>query len=97
MNKRIFVLAFVSAAFFFGCSADYSFNSNIAPPAWSGTPSTNDSTGVPITPTDPEPVLEEYCDLPAYAYCVILDEQMTLELCDESGGSIVNECPDYSK
>jgi len=96
MNKKIFVLAFVSAAFLFGCSADYSFNSDVTPPAWSGTPSTDNGSGgynPPVTPPDQN----LYCDLPAYAYCVLVDEQMTLELCDESGGSIVAECPDYSK
>jgi hypothetical protein len=40
MNKKILVLAFVSAAFFFGCSADGSFNSGEEPPAWKGAPST---------------------------------------------------------
>jgi len=40
MNKKILVLAFVSAAFLFGCSADGSFNSSNEPPEWDGIPST---------------------------------------------------------
>jgi len=95
MNKKIFVLAFVSAAFFFGCSADYAFNSNVTPPAWSGTPSTDNGGKKPDPTEPPEEVI--YCDLPGYQYCVLVDEQMTLELCAEDGGDIVDKCPDYSR
>jgi len=42
--KKI-LLAFVSAAFLFGCSADGSFNSSATPPAWDGGPEGTPSTG----------------------------------------------------
>jgi len=42
MNKKILVLAFVSAAFLFGCSADGLIpNPSAEPPAWDGVPSTD--------------------------------------------------------
>jgi len=94
MNKKIFVLAFASTAFLFGCSADYAFTSNTTPPEWSGTPSTEG----PLTEPEPPPEKKDlYCDLPGYEYCVEIDgEQMTLELCRDSGGTAVSKCPDYS-
>jgi hypothetical protein len=44
--KKILVLAFVSAVFFFGCAADGALSSDNEPPAWDGAPSaTNPSAG----------------------------------------------------
>jgi len=37
--KKILILAFVSAAFIFGCSADGPFNGNATPPEWKSEPS----------------------------------------------------------
>jgi len=45
MNKKILVLAFISAAFLFSCSADGTFNPSSQPPDWSGIPSNAPSTG----------------------------------------------------
>ena len=36
--KKILAFALISAAFFFGCSADAGFNSGIEPPAWDNAP-----------------------------------------------------------
>jgi len=44
MNKKILVLAFVSAALF-GCSSDNLTSSTTPPPAWDGIPSNVPSTG----------------------------------------------------
>jgi len=43
--KKILVLAFVSAAFLFGCSADGSFTASSAPPEWKGGPASTPSGG----------------------------------------------------
>jgi len=91
MNKKILVLAFVSAAFFFGCSADGSFSSNSVPPAWDGEPST---TG-PSNPHEPVPTGGN-CSFryQVYDVCIELDDEFTAEDCiEEFDGTIVSICP----
>jgi len=92
MNKKILVLAFVSAAFFFGCSADGSFNSNTNPPGWDGIPSTTSpSTG----PGEPGPNGgENYCSIyipGAGTICAPL-QGFTAQDCIDEGGQPVGSC-----
>jgi len=45
MNKKILILAFISAAVFFGCSADGTFNPKASIPDWEGIPSAEPPSG----------------------------------------------------
>jgi len=91
--KKILVLAFVSAAFFFGCSADDSFSSDTAPPSWSGEPSLNPSGGEqPIEPP-PSGGNGNYCYV--FGVCIELDEDFPATYCQLSGGQLVTSCASY--
>jgi hypothetical protein len=93
MSKKIFTLAFVSAAFFLGCSADSSFTSpNNPPPDWDNAldndPGTNTGGGGGGGSGN-------YCSgsLLGYSYCEELDEDFTADACHGLGGTLVNSCP----
>jgi len=79
MNKKILALAFVSAAFFFGCSADGSFNSK---------------NPAPDDEYEDEPSNGKYCSIQyPLRICQELSSTLTAEDCSEIGGVIVNSCP----
>jgi len=91
--KKILILAFVSATFFFGCSADFNDVPPVKPPTWSAEPSTE----APSTngggrefclfydPRDGE----EWCERIPY------ERGYTEEDCYDEGGEPVNasSCP----
>jgi len=83
MNKKILVLAFVSAAFFFGCVADNSFNPNAEPPEWDGVPSATNPLTVPGG---------HFCYAPP-GLCIKLNSYFTAEDCLETSAVIVVSCP----
>jgi len=93
MNKKLFALVLISAAFFFGCSADSSFTSGIPTPAWDGEPST---TGHPGQGPGPGPGGgPQYCAYKWYGIldsCEEIDESFTKEDCDSNNGKIVSSC-----
>jgi len=85
MNKKILALAFVSAAFFFGCAADNLVPSSTdpEPPAWNSAPtSKNPPAGNPKG---------GYCF--AGGMCVKFNGYFTLEDCYDLNGSIADSCP----
>ncbi|MDR2584202.1 MAG: hypothetical protein LBC75_12040 [Fibromonadaceae bacterium] len=83
MNKKILVLAFVSAAFFFGCSADNFISvANVPePPEWDGVPS----------PENPSNAGGGYCI--AGGMCIKLNSYFTAYECLENNAKIVDICP----
>jgi len=83
--KKILVLAFVSAAFFFGCSADSDDFPSVTAPEWSGTPTKPDPG------TEPSES-EKYCSIGGY--CVTIDEDFTARECLSIYGTITNSCQD---
>jgi len=86
MNKKILVLAFVSVALIFGCSADGSFNSSITPPKWKGEPS--------ISPASGGGSSYKYCVVESSYDCLCGDmEGHTKEECDYYQGTLSNTCP----
>jgi len=84
MNKKILALAFVSAAFFFGCAADSNNPSPSAdPPAWESAPtSVNPPAGQPSG---------GYCF--AGGMCVKFNGYFTIADCSDLNGSIIDSCP----
>jgi hypothetical protein len=90
MNKKIFALAFVSVAFFFGCSADGYSGSNNVPPAWDNALPTTPSTGGPGGGGT------QYCSayIPGYGnVCEEIEDSEDLEYCEYMGGHVVPSCP----
>jgi len=88
--KKILVLAFVSAAFFFGCSADGIVPYSTAePPEWDGTPE--------IGPGSSPAVSDRYCSFMYIGFlpvCEKISDEFTTEDCDDFDGTIVISCPD---
>jgi len=79
MNRKIFVLAFVSAVFFFGCSADGIFEYD----ANSSTPLQVKWSKVCVTYVAGAP-----------SSCENLNEDdLTAEDCQNSNGTVENSCP----
>jgi len=89
--KKILVLAFVSAAFLFSCSADGSFSGSYKPPTWKGMPG-----AAPSTPGGGSG--SKYCILYDYYYdecdCYSMTGH-TDDQCYDEGGDLSNSCPSY--
>jgi hypothetical protein len=92
MNKKIMVLAFVSAAFLFGCTADLNLPSSNVPPAWDGVPSTTGpSTGEPpIPPGGGRVCVALINDTPR---CIEIEQSFDEEDCDDVYGQVMSSCP----
>ncbi|MDR2594941.1 MAG: hypothetical protein LBC87_09265 [Fibromonadaceae bacterium] len=90
--KKILVLAFVSAAFLFGCSADGYLSSTATPPAWKGGPSSAPGGG-PNPPSNNE----SWCIIYDYYYdecdCYSMAGHTAEECYYEGGDEISNTCP----
>jgi len=88
--KKILVLAFVSAAFLFSCSADGDLGTSITPPEWKGGPAST-----PSTPGGGGGGGKNYCII--YYYSDDCDcysmEGVPEEYCNSSGGELSNTCP----
>jgi len=109
MNKKILALAFVSATFFFGCTADGDDNSSATAPSWDGMPSGSPSApGImppPATPTTPiDPNIPggssyNYCimddDYDCYCYDMKTTTGLSDAVCVSAGGTLSNSCPSY--
>jgi len=80
--KKILVLAFVSAVFFFGCAADGAFFSDNEPPEWDSAPST----------TNPSAGEGRYCF--AGGMCIKLNGYFTAKDCIDQNAMVTNSCPD---
>jgi len=97
MNKKILSLAFISAAFIFGCSADGAFTSSNTPPEWEHKP---DDLGTPSnTPSTPGGNSNGYCSFSylGQTVCEELDSSYTEADCRSDSGTVVsstNNC-DY--
>jgi hypothetical protein len=91
--KKIFsfALTLVSTAFFFGCSADSQFTSDIAPPAWDNELPLDDGGSGP----GGGPGRIQYCYVYMYGeyICEQLSSDLTADVCDYYGGNVVNSCP----
>jgi len=83
--KKILVLAFVSAAFLFSCSADIGVSGTTSPPKWSGGPAS--------TPSTPGGGGGGYVKCLYNGTCY---EDVPREECIYAGGSVVSSCPSSS-
>jgi len=94
MNKKILVLAFVSAAFFFGCSADGS-TTGPTPPGWDAMPPKPSKPNYdPVPPIKPNnPVTPSYCLV--QGYCLEIGDYPieTTADCLDYDGTVVSSCP----
>jgi len=90
MNKKILFFVFISAAFFFGCSADGLNPNGVTPPAWDKAPPSLNGG-------------KHYCLVKALGMPVMCEEissDFTVKECNglEIGGfissTVVSECPD---
>jgi len=96
MNKKILVLAFVSAAFLSGCTADGSMGPGPSGPGWDGYPARgHDAPNLtePGTGPGPGPGSKKYCDYLGYI-CYEIGEYPfeTEEDCEDYGGDVVSYC-----
>jgi hypothetical protein len=90
MNKKILFFAFISAAFFFNCSADGFFESDTPPPEGETSSPQNPSGGGGGA---------GYCllydDYEYEYYCVPIPPGYTEQSCREADGQPVNSCGNY--
>jgi len=90
--KKFLVLAFVSAAFLFGCSADGSFSGSSTPPPWKGGPSSTPSGGGGNP--NPNPGNYNYCVVDDGYDCTCYPMGGTNnDVCTNIGGNLSNTCP----